>query len=498
MKKKTLFIIITIIILLSIISIITLLYFTTDLFKSNEELFWKYFSQNKDVLSVLNNDKLTSLNEFKKNNSYTSSGNLKFVIKQGKNSFKQFNATTQSRYDINTKRKYSDITLKNGELNLLTLSYINSGDIYGIKCDEVFDNYIGIRSEGLLDLLINHNIQNTENIPENTNENEYKDIFSISEEQKNHFIDVYVPIVLENIGADKYTKSKEQIIIDNEESGNLYTYNTNLYTLKLSGKDVKNILIQCLETLKNDTKTLIWLNNKCTLLGIENEFTDSSNISIKVQEYINKLQDEEIEDSIEIYVYEYDGKLIKTRIVIQNRCEIIFENIPNYQVFTVNLRNTLIRDDLEQEQNTDVIDLNIENEMEKLDHSQIVLKKINNNSVVTNKINIIPDMNNPEKYISFVADINEMQNDTSSNYYTLEINNSKDDKIEKINIEYDSTILKQDQVEEIEELTSNNTAIADNYDSEVFEKFLKNWCDLFMNELSDRMTTLGFEEFANS
>ena len=66
MKKKTLFIIITIIILLSIISIITLLYFTTDLFKSNEELFWKYFSQNKDVLSVLNNDKLTSLNEFKK------------------------------------------------------------------------------------------------------------------------------------------------------------------------------------------------------------------------------------------------------------------------------------------------------------------------------------------------------------------------------------------------------------------------------------------------
>ena len=134
----------------------------------------------------------------------------------------------------------------------------------------------------------------------------------------------------------------------------------------------------------------------------------------------------------------------------------------------------------------------------KLDHSQIVLKKISNNSVVTNKINIIPDMNNPEKYISFVADINEMQNDTSSNYYTLEINNSKDDKIEKINIEYDSTILKQDQVEEIEELTSNNTAIADNYDSEVFEKFLKNWCDLFMNELSDRMTTLGFEEFANS
>ena len=55
-KKKVLLIIIPIIIVLIIAVIIAVLYFTTDLFKSNEELFWKYFAQNKDVLNIIENE----------------------------------------------------------------------------------------------------------------------------------------------------------------------------------------------------------------------------------------------------------------------------------------------------------------------------------------------------------------------------------------------------------------------------------------------------------
>ena len=116
-KKKLIIIPIIVIVLLA--GIITILYFTTDLFKSNETLFWKYFAQAEDITKVIINDKKNAQESFKETNSYTANGNVQFVLSQGEDSQKQFNATTTARHDINTDRTYADITLKNGELDRL-------------------------------------------------------------------------------------------------------------------------------------------------------------------------------------------------------------------------------------------------------------------------------------------------------------------------------------------------------------------------------------------
>lgn len=125
MNKKKVFVIILIITII-LISVLAILYFTTDLFKSNEELFWKYFAQSKDVIKIIENDKFSNQAEYKKSNSYESAGNITFIKEQGEESSKQFNVVTTARHDKNTGRTYADATLKNGELDLFKASYINS------------------------------------------------------------------------------------------------------------------------------------------------------------------------------------------------------------------------------------------------------------------------------------------------------------------------------------------------------------------------------------
>ena len=81
-KKKSIIIVVT----LSIISIIiattfAIMYFKTDMFKSNEILFSKYFAQNFemiDLLNIKNNPEVKSMIE---TNPYTSSikANIKYT-----------------------------------------------------------------------------------------------------------------------------------------------------------------------------------------------------------------------------------------------------------------------------------------------------------------------------------------------------------------------------------------------------------------------------------
>ena len=67
-KKKILLIVIPIVVVLIIVAVVAVLYFTTDLFKSNKELFWKYFAQNEDITNILKNDKFELQSQFKQNN----------------------------------------------------------------------------------------------------------------------------------------------------------------------------------------------------------------------------------------------------------------------------------------------------------------------------------------------------------------------------------------------------------------------------------------------
>ena len=127
------------------------------------------------------------------------------------------------------------------------------GDIYAIKCDEVFPNYIGIQNSGLTQLAQNYQIANAENVPDTINFEEYNDLLQITEEQEEHLKDTYMPIILNNIAKKPYIKNEEQISLDFETDN--YTYNTNSYELRLSEETLKNILTSTLNTVRTETET---------------------------------------------------------------------------------------------------------------------------------------------------------------------------------------------------------------------------------------------------
>ena len=350
-KKKILLIIIPIVIVLIIAAIIAVLYFTTDLFKSNEELFWKYFAQNQDVFDVIKNDKQAEQSQFKTNNSYTSDGNLSLVIAQGENSSKQLNVVTTARHDITTNRTYADATLKNGDIDLFKASYINSGDIYAVSCDEIFQGYVGTENSGLTQLAANFGI---ENFPDSINVNEYTNLLDITDEEWAHISETYLPVIMNIVSKEDYTKSSEEIQVNGQ------TYNANVYSIQITGENLKQLIINGLTTLRGDTQTLVMLSNKLSTLGLGIEYTDTSNLVLKIDELIDNMQNVTIEDNLYINVYENNGEVVRTEINLENTINLIYDRTSSSSSLTIDLIGTMTEQEIIDESidNTNITDAN--------------------------------------------------------------------------------------------------------------------------------------------
>lgn len=350
-KKKILLIIIPIVIVLIIAAIIAVLYFTTDLFKSNEELFWKYFAQNQDVFDVIKNDKQAEQSQFKTNNSYTSDGNLSLVIAQGENSSKQLNVVTTARHDITTNRTYADATLKNGDIDLFKASYINSGDIYAVSCDEIFQGYVGTENSGLTKLAANFGI---ENFPDSINVNEYTNLLDITDEEWAHISETYLPVIMNVISEESYTKSSQEIQVNGQ------TYNANVYGIQITGENLKQLIINALTTLRGDTQTLVMLSNKLSTLGLGIEYTDTSNLALKIDELIDNMQNVTIGDNLYINVYENNGEVIRTEINLENTINLVYDRTSSSSSLTIDLIGTMTEQEIIDESidNTNITDAN--------------------------------------------------------------------------------------------------------------------------------------------
>lgn len=492
-NKKKLIILISIIIL--ILLLITILYFTTDLFKSKEKLFWKYFAQNKDIINLFINDKNNKQSQFKAENSYTSTGNLELKIGQKDQSFKQLNATSTVRHDNLTNRTYADATLKNGDMDLFKVSYINSGDIYAIKCDEVFPNYVGIQNSNLTELASNYGI---DNFPNSINLTQYTDLFEINDEQLKYVSDTYLPIIMNEIENDQYSNNDTIIEFNGEE------YSVEAYSVSLTSDNFKRILIECLNT-----------------------FDNTSPIEVAI-EYIQEMN---IQNNVNLYIYVDDGKVIRTEISSEGLFNIIYDRSTNLDSLTIDVNQSILQklgeqfsniidnntndnnagmalNDITSSENTnniedysdnnsnEIINLNeVATETLNKKYSKIVLTRRSEGFNTINTLNIIPDAEESNRNIILTINMSEVQNNQINNSYNIEYNTSNGDQTQTLTIVYNINTTKADQVEEIPELSNSNTAIANNYEPSVFKNFINSWFSILKNKFSEKMVMLGFEKF---
>lgn len=478
MKKKIIIISSSIIIVAILIGIT--LYFTTDLFKSNEKLFWKYFLQIEDISDVISNDKLNLEKEFKKSNSYISNGNLSFNYAKGEDSSKEFKIETTSKYDINSNKTYADAILKNGELDLFKISYINYDDIYAIKCDEVYERYIGIKNSNLTELGKKYGF---ENVPDTININEYENLLKLSEEEKTHILNTYVPIIMENIDSKQYKKETETIEINNIQ------YETNTYKIEISGDTLKIILINCLNKLKQDQQLLSIINERISKVTFNN-----LDITNKIDDLIKEIEQYNINETLNIEIYESNGKNIRTKVSLGTKINIIYDRLNNENTLTMDFEQ---KNNIQEFMNAnEIIDLTEIGNDTNFTTRIIIAKKVQNN-LTLNNIQIIPDINKNNENIDILVQI-ENKDDDFNNLYDIKINKNENEKQEQITITYNNEITKTNQVENIKEINNENLVLANNFQKEQFELFIQGWSQIFLDKFKEKMSIIGFDEISQS
>lgn len=461
MKKKLLFIILPIVLILIAVGTIAALYFTTDIFKSDQEMFAKYFKQNIKILDVMENKKIDEQEQWKAINSYESNGNLLISIEDETNA-QEVNCTTVTKHDANTGRTYSEMTLKKEEADLLKVSYINSEDIYALKCDDILGNYIGIQNNDLQTFAKNMGMSDAEvkKIPNMIDLASINHIGDLTAEQKQHIIDTYSKVIFDTIPEDKYTKlGQKQVSIDGKN------YETNAYQLSLDENIIKKVIANCLTTLKNDNVTLSILKDKLSILGVNSEYTEIKNITELIDEAILQIQNEtENNITLNIIVYESQGKLIKTTIELPNQGNITID-----QTSANNGERVIVTVEEKESDGTEEDNYIINN---KSTTFQIIFQKIETETVTSTEVKIIPDMDDTTQTITINTTIGKVQNNTINNSSDVTITKTSETNTESISASYSQTIQAVAEVEEIMELKSSNTVIVNNYSKEQLIPFL--------------------------
>ena len=417
------------------------LYFYTDLFKKPQELFWKYLSQEKELLKIFENEYDAQQTEAWKNSSYVSSGSLTTLIQKGTEK-KNINVTTATRHDNTTGRTYAEANLKNGQDSILTFSYINSGNVYAIKCEDILKYYIGIRNENLNELI--NKLSDGITLPEGLlgEKIEIKNEKIITAEEQQQLLNTYLNIVKQNISEENYSKSKSN--------------NVNTYTLKLEMDNIKQILSNCLENAKTDTTILNTIKESNLLTE-----TDFAQLISILKESINN-NNSNIQTVIT--VYEKDGNTIKTDIIISLKDE-----LGATLQYVVTINNISTQQELKAEVllgKTDKTDATSEN---MISSTKIEVSKIIEESAITNKYEIMPNVSKQNETYSIESKIGKLVNGSATNTFITTIN----DENSTIKATYNKNINKVEQVEEIMELKNNNTIIINNYSKEQLKPFIE-------------------------
>lgn len=463
------------------------LYFATDIFKTNEQIFWKYFSENSQITSILSNENIEEQTNLKEQNSYTTTGNLVLSTQIGVSDPVEINVATSSIHDKNTGRTYADATLKKADKDLLKVSYINSNNVYSIKCEEISQYYIGFRNENLKELFKKWGLsdQQVANIPDSIDFSSFSSMKElISEEEKQHIKETYSNIIMQTIPQESYKESEKETITINGTN-----YEANKHTLEIEATTTKQIITNILTTLKNDNTTLEIINKYInTISYASNQFTDTaifgddvnggmnnnynenstnSDISSNINEgnigsidaativdnLLEKMNEETEMEPIIISVYEQNGKTIRTVLEDADGQNVMIDLEKNQftlSIPTINSQN------------------NLSEEVETI-YTPITFAKTSNKDV-TNSITIT---NTEGETITILVTMGKVQNGTANNSYSITSNTISNDAETTLELSYNTQIATTNQPEEIMELKDDNSVIVNNYPLDQLTTFFK-------------------------
>lgn len=441
-KSKIIIILIIIVILVIILASLGIAYFATDLFKSNKTLFAKYAGQIADENQGFIENALQQYNEKKQSNTYSDKGT--FSVNASANSsttnldnVNKFNVTYTGQVDTTNSKNEQNVSINYSDSVKFPVNYKKIGNKIGLQTDYVGSKYIGVESDKMEKLSLDTNTINSSESEQTSSNVDINEIKDGTTELKN---------ILQNpFSQEDIVNIKNNIIsimdgISDSKFSNINDSNGKGYKLVLSGDDLKNVVVQLLQKLSQDTETLDKINeylqnqgnsNKLTATQIEKEITNITN---------NSDLDNE---TLELTVYKKNGKTNKFIIKIEDLEIDVEKNNSNNNI----------------EYNV-VVDANYNNEKMK-----IGLKTVYQGLETMQQVN--------ENY--------ELSIENSQNTYIYHLTN----------------VVDFTQTKEIEDFTSDNSLILTDYDKDVVSNFLVQVGQRIQEVNSTQMAQLGIEESDN-
>ena len=295
-----------------IVVCLALIYIFTDLFKTKEQLFFKYIVKQKDEIeSVLSNNEIKQFNIEEKNSSYIKEGNI--TVDTGLEILKPVNIKITEKGNNKDKIRNTFIDAEYNNLKLANATIIKDNDYYLIKSNLLSDKYLAVENNNLKDLAKDFGIQNTEYIPDKINEIDYTELFEFTDDEIIHILKEYIPIYRKHVKNNDYIKRKN-VKLD-KSSDNLTSIE-----VQLSEKQVNDLMIELLKNLHEDDKTINIINKKINIINPESKYTNNEMIKEKISDLIEYFSSKDVKDEkfLSIIIYKKLNNVIKTELVLNN------------------------------------------------------------------------------------------------------------------------------------------------------------------------------------
>ena len=316
MKTKTVekLIIIVIVLIFILGGIFAYLYFATDVLKTNAQLFFKYLGQMVDEQDGFIDNQLTEYSKKKYTGKYEDSGkfymdvNISVMDSESLQTLNGFNIEYSGKDDNTTRKNEQDISLNYSSDVNFPFKYKYADETLGLQTDYVSSKYVGIENRNLKQFIEKFGVTDTTEFPDTidffsnfTNQ----ETITYTNEEREQIINTYKSILEGKLGQKEFTKTKEN--------------NTESYSVEMTNQELKDLVLNVLETLKND-QILMPKMEEATKEIIESMNANSAEeITVQdiIQEMIDDINASEIDEGTNIItVSQIDKKL--SSIAIKN------------------------------------------------------------------------------------------------------------------------------------------------------------------------------------
>lgn len=321
MKKKIILIIVAVIIIIA--ALLGILYLTTDLFKTPEQLFYKHFAQNSNLLGNMSYTQVLEESKKKQNSSYTASGEITLQLETNDAAQKEVEealAKSKINYQIKNvgaeQKVQADLAFRYDNQDILAINLLKSKEQYGIKVADAYDKYISVENNNLKGMFTKLGLDATD-VPDKIEILDMYDFLNVDKNTLKQISDRYMKVLQENIPSECYQVEKNvTILVENKE------VSANAYQLVLSEEQTKNVLIALLQSLKEDEMTLNLVVEKYNKVAeVYGSQTVSKDDLVKeVEDTLSELKDltATSEGSLKIITYTTKEELVRFEVSINN------------------------------------------------------------------------------------------------------------------------------------------------------------------------------------